>query len=159
MKQIIIGIITVLYCSTTMSQQLLVSVSKPEPKKWYSISKNTIITMTLETVAGYAQGWRDEVQYHPNQLFEQMPNLNRSFWDIRVQDPPGFLNMEWDADHVLKFTVNGLHVAAVVVKVGDIKQYRKKDRWKRILFEFLLHYGANKVGFFLAYNVTHGNKL
>jgi hypothetical protein len=128
-------------------------------KKWYKITGNDMAIMSLELTAGYAQGWRDEVQYHPNQLFKQMPNLNRSFWDIRVQDPPGFLNMEWDADHLLKFSVNSLHVTAIVIKIGDLKTYPKKDRWKKVLFDGFKYYLSYKAGFFLAYNITHKNKL
>lgn len=148
------------YLHRTMGMILLcISLSASAQKKWYNISKNDIAIMSIEVAAGYAQGWRDEVQYHPNQLFKQMPNLNRRFWDIRHQDPPTFLNMEWDADHALKFAVNGLHVTAVVLKVGDIKQYRKKDRWKKIIFDAAKYYLSYKAGFFLSYNITHKNKF
>jgi len=61
-------------------------------KKWYHVSNNDIAVMSREVVAGYSQGWRDEVQYNTKQLFRQFPNSNRSFWDIRVENPPGFLN-------------------------------------------------------------------
>ena len=61
-------------------------------KKWYHVSNNDIAVMSIEVVAGYSQGWRDEVQYNTKQLFRQFPNSNRSFWDIRVENPPGFLN-------------------------------------------------------------------
>ena len=130
-----------------------------QEKKWYTITGNDIAVMSVELAVGYAQGWRDEVIYHPNQLFKRFPNLNRSFWDIRVQNPPGFLNTEWDADHVLKATVSSLHVAAVVIKIGDLKDYPKKDRWKKVAFDMVKYYGAYKAGFFLSWNVTHGNKL
>jgi len=128
-------------------------------KKWYHVSNNDIAVMSIEVVAGYSQGWRDEVQYHTKQLFRQFPNLNRSFWDIRVENPPGFLNTEWDADHVLKFTTMGSHVAAISVKSGDMKQYKGWDKVWKILFDIIKYYGAYKTGFFLAYNITHGNKL
>jgi len=128
-------------------------------KKWYHVSNNDIAVMSIEVAAGYSQGWRDEVQYHTKQLFKRFPNLNRTFWDIREENPPGFLNMEWDADHVLKFTTMGSHVAAVIVKKGDLKQYKGWDKVWKILFDIFKYYGAYKTGFFLAYNVTHGNKL
>lgn len=132
---------------------LLFPLSLSAQKKWYSISKNDLQVMAIEVGAGYAQGWRDEVIYHPNQLFKQMPNLNRRFWDVRVQDAPGFLNTEWDADHVLKFAVNGLHVAAICFKIGD------KKKWYLYLVDAVKYYASYKVGFYLGYNVTHGNKL
>lgn len=122
--------------------------------KWYSITKNDAAVMALELAAGYGQGWRDEVLYHPNQLFKQYPNLNRRFWDIRVQDKPGFLNTEWDADHVLKGAIASLHVAAVVFKIGE-----RKQNWKKYLFDAVKYYGSYKLGFFLSYNLTHKNSL
>ncbi|MEO5991288.1 MAG: hypothetical protein ABIP68_06595 [Ferruginibacter sp.] len=128
-------------------------------QKWYSFSKNDVAIMGLEMGAGYAQGWKDEVTYHPNQLFKNHPGLNRNFWDIRTQGKKGFLNTEWDADHVLKFSVNGLHVTAISIKIGNLKQYPKKQRWKKIVFDLIKYYASYKVGFFLSYNVTHENKL
>lgn len=130
-----------------------------QEKNWYSITGNDIAVMSVEVAAGYAQGWRDEVIYHPNQLFKRFPNLNRNFWDIRVQNPPGLLNTEWDADHVLKATISTLHVSAVIIKMGDLKDYPKRDRWKKIAFDLLKYYASYKVGFFLGWNVTNGNKL
>jgi len=116
-------------------------------------SKKDIAPMALTMGAGYSQGWREEVIYHPNQLFEQFPNLNRNFWDIRVQNKPGFLNTEWDADHVLKATTGGLFVAAVAVKIGD------KKKWYWYVIDAAKYYLSYKTGFFLAWNVTHKNKL
>lgn len=137
---------------------LMPCLSFAQPK-WNHVSKNDLSIMGIEVLAGYGQGWRDEINYHPNQLFKRFPNLNRNFWDIRVQNDPTFLNTEWDADHVFKFAVNGLHVAGIILKVGDLKSYPKKDRWKKILFDIVKYYGSYKLGFFLAWNVTNQNKL
>jgi len=52
----------------------------------------------------------------------------------------------------------GSHVAAISVKSGDMKQYKGWDKAWKILFD-IKYYGAYKTGFFLAYNITHGNKL
>lgn len=125
----------------------------PKAKGQKLFTKKDIAPMILTATAGYAQGWRDEVIYHPNQLFQKYPNLNRNFWDIRVQNPPGFLNTEWDADHVLKATSAGLFVAAVTVKSGH------KQKWYWYLVDAAKYYLSYKIGFTLAYNLTLNNKL
>jgi len=119
--------------------------------KWFS--KKDIAPMALTLGAGYAQGWREQVIHHPNQLFKQFPNLNRNFWDIRVQGKKGFLNMQWDADHTLKATSAGLFVAAIAIKTGE------KKRWYWYIWDGVKYYLSYKAGFFLAYNVTLKNKL
>ena len=123
-------------------------------QKWYSISKNDVVTMACEVGAGYGQGWREEVLYHPNALFKHFPNLNRNFWDNRLYSEGGH---NFDANHVLKGAITSLHLAAVVIKAGDLKNYKGKKGLK-ILADFVKNYAAYQLGFFLSYNVTHKNK-
>lgn len=121
--------------------------------KWYHISGNDIATMSIEVVAGYGSGWRDEVLYHPNQLFRHFPNLPRKFWDNRIQRRPGFLHMEWNADHLLKAGVTMSHITAICLRFGE------KKKFSRICVDVVKHYLAYQLGFLLSYNVTHHNKL
>lgn len=121
----------------------------------FNLSGNEIAIMSCEFIAGNAQAWRDVVIYHPNQLFKQYPNLNRKFWDIRVQDKPGLLNTEWDADHVLKSITVASHIAAVSIKLGS----GEKIKLKAIARSLILNYAAYKAGFFLSYNILNKNKL
>lgn len=102
---------------------------------------------------------RDEVIYHPNALFRRFPNLNRNFWDIRVQGSKGFLNTQWDADHVLKLAVNASHVAAVVIKFGEKPTGKRWKRVKKYAWEAIKYYGCYKVGFFVSYNIINHNRL
>ena len=139
---------------------LISTAQEKRKEKLFSISKNDLLVMGIEIAAGYGQGWRDEVLYHPNQLFRQFPNLNRNFWDIRTQNNPGFLNTEWDADHVLKGTIAGLHILAVSVKVGDLKEYKGwKNKVLKVVIDGAKYYLSYKIGFTLAYNITHKNKF
>ena len=116
-------------------------------------TKKDIAPMTLSFAAGHATGWRDVVIYHPNQLFEQFPNLNENFWDNRVQNKPGFLNMEWNADHVFKSASKLFFVTAVVLKVGD------KKKWYWYLWDGVKYFAAYHIGFFTSYNLINKNKL
>lgn len=122
--------------------------------KWYATSKNDLIIMGIELIAGYGQGWREEIIQHPKKFMEAHPGWNVPFWDNRHQGNKGILNMEWNADHVLKGGITSLHVIAIVFKIGGGKQ-----NWKKYLFDAGKFYGSYKAGFFLAYNITHKNKL
>lgn len=147
----VLTIVLILCCTLVRAQ---------EEKKWYQISSNTVAVMSLQVAGGYAEGWREEVLYHPNELFRRFPNLNRNFWDNRIswQNKRKFAGFQ-DANHLLKFANTSMNIASVVIKLGDIKSYKKKDRWKKIAFDALLLYASKQAGFFLAYNVTHRNKL
>lgn len=152
MKSILTFILITLFLTSTAQEK--------RKEKLFSISKNDFWVMGVEVLAGYGQGWRDEVIYHPKQLFKQFPNLNRNFWDVTKQNEPGFLNTEWDADHVLKGTIAGLHIIAVSVKVGDLKEYKGwKNKVLKVLIDGAKYYLSYKIGFTLAYNITHKNKF
>lgn len=44
-------------------------------------TKNDAIVGLLQLVSGGADGLREHLLYHPNQLFQQHPDLNRQYWD------------------------------------------------------------------------------
>lgn len=119
--------------------------------KW--LSKKDIAPMLLCMGAGYSTGVREHVISHPNQLFRQYPNLNRAFWDIRVQNPPTFFNTEIDADHVLKGTTVLLFVGAVTFKIGE------KKKWYWYIVDGVKYFVSYHVGFALSYNLQMKNKL
>lgn len=126
-------------------------------QEWYKITKNDIAVMSCEVGAGYAKGWADEIEFHHYALSNRFPGLfknDNKFWDGRYDDDGIF-----DAKHLMAGIQVQFHVAAICIKVGDLKKYPKKDRWKKILFDAVKYYGSYQLGFFLAYNVTHQNKL
>lgn len=128
-----------------------------QDKKWFSVSKNDVWVMGMEVGAGYATGWREEVNYHHYNLLQRYPRLfknGNTFWDGRI-----YSDGVWDANHMLKGITVGFHMAAICIKVGDIKNYPKKDRWKRILFDAAKYYLAYQAGFALSYNLTHHNPI
>lgn len=134
---------------------ILIFLNAGAQKKWYSITKNDLTTMSFEAVAGYGQGWREEVLYHPNALFTHFPNLNRRFWDSRESWKNGNIK---DANHLLKAGITLSHLAAVAFKIGNYKEY-KKQRFLKILADIAKNYAAYQIAFFLSYNITHHNKL
>lgn len=112
--------------------------------------------MSIEVGAGYMQGWREEVLYHPNALFRHFPKLSRTFWDNRITWQQ---RGKFDANHVLKGGIVTSQLIAIVIKTGDIKDYPKKKRLLKILIDLGKYYVSYQLGFFLSYNITHHNKL
>ena len=126
-------------------------------QKWYAVSKNDYGIMACEVGAGYAKGWGDEIEYHHYELSQRFPGLFRNgnkFWDGRYDN-----DGTWDAKHMMSGIQVQFHIAAICIKVGNLKSYPKKDRWKKVLFDAVKYYASYQLGFFFSYNVTHGNKI
>lgn len=116
------------------------------------VTKNDLVIMGIEVGSGYMQGWREEVLYHPNELFRHFPKLSRTFWDNRVTwKQPG----KFDANHVLKGGIILSQLVAISVKASDLG----KRSFKKIFLDILKYYASYQLGFFLSYNLTHNNKL
>lgn len=128
-----------------------------QDQKWYKVTKNDVAVMSCELLAGYSKGWTDEIEFHHYALSQRFPGLfknDNKFWDGRY-DNDGI----WDAKHMTSGITTGFHIAAICIKVGDIKNYPKRDRWKKILFDVVKYTASYKLGFFLSYNVTHKNPI
>ncbi len=128
--------------------------------KFFSLSKSEISVMACEFIAGHSNGWREEVLYHPNALFERFPNLNRKFWDSRIswQDKkliPGFQ----DANHMFKFINTSSHLAAITISIFDKRdKMTGKEKVKYIVKSLILNYASYQLGFFTSYNLIHKNR-
>ena len=120
--------------------------SQTTKKKYEWISKKDIAPIGLQVLAGYSQGWREEVLYHPNALFRRYPDLNRSFWDSRQWK-------RWNANHLLKTITASAHTAAIVLHIGE------KKNWKHYALDAFKYYSSYKLGFFISYNLQHKNKF
>lgn len=118
------------------------------------MSKKDIAPMLLCMGAGYSTGWREEIINHPNQLIRRYPNMDgKAFWDNRIQKEPGFLNMEWNGDHVFKGATVILFTAAVTFKLGE------KKKWYWYLLDGAKYFISYHAGFLLSYNIQNKNKL
>lgn len=122
-------------------------------QKYKIFDKNDFKVLPLLIAAGYTTGLREEVIQHPKSFMLRHPNLNPNFWDNRIQGDKGFLNMEWNADHVLKASTAALFTAAVTFKLGE------KKKWYYYLADGLKSYMAYKAGFFISYHIQEKNKL
>jgi hypothetical protein len=141
----------------TLITLLLFTSLTTQGQKWYKITKNDIAVMTCEVGAGYAKGWADEIEFHHYELSQRFPGLFKNenkFWDGRYDD-----DGMWDAKHMMVGIATGFHITAICIKVGDLKSYPKKDRWKKVLFDAAKYYLSYQLGFALSYNLTHSNKI
>ena len=116
-------------------------------------TKKDIKVLPLVFAAGYTTGLREEVIQHPKQFMLRHSNLNSTFWDNRVQGKKRLLNMEWNADHVLKGTTALLFTAAITFNIGE------KKKWYFYLADGIKNYLFYKIGFYVSYHFQEKNKL
>jgi hypothetical protein len=122
------------------------------------------IVYTSQYLAGAADGTREQVLYHPNQIFCLYPHLNRQWWDSRISwrnklhESP--LAVEFsDANHFFESASRGLSCVSVAFSLGDWNNCKKQQRWLMIGKKILFSYIANKLGFITSYHVIFQNKL
>lgn len=136
----------------TLILLLFISLST-NAQKHKLFTKNDLATLPLLVAAGYTTGLREEVIQHPKAFMLRHPNLNPNFWDNRVQGKKGPLNMEWNADHVLKGATAMFFTAAVTFKLGE------KKKWYYYVADGIKSYMAYKAGFVISYHLQERNKL
>jgi hypothetical protein len=128
------------------------------------LEKYDWIVYASQYLAGAADGTREQVLYHPNQMFCLYPRLNRQWWDCRISwrnklhESP--LAVEFsDANHFFESASRGLSCVSVAFSLGDWNNCKKKQRWLMIGKKLLLSYLSNKLGFITTYHVIFQNKL
>jgi hypothetical protein len=144
----------------------IISLIASAQKKWYQpmFEKNDWVVYSAQVLTGISSGVREEVIYHPTQLFEMYPHLNRQWWDIRIsytnkyREPPLFVAFS-DANHFFKSTGLVTNCVSLGFSFGDYNAYAKKERWKVIAKKIILSYFANKLGFAASYNLYFRNHL
>jgi hypothetical protein len=112
-----------------------------------------IPSCALFFLAGAANAVRDQVIFHPNELFAQHPYLNRNWWDSRVswQNGSGWNN----ANHFFKGVATYSMIAGAVLSWNDFK----KPNIKKILFKAIKYTACYKAGWYVMWYGNFGNKL
>jgi hypothetical protein len=144
----------------------IMSLIASAQKKWYQplFEKNDWVVYSAQYLTGVSSGVREEVIYHPTQLFQMYPRLNRQWWDIRVSyrnkytEPPLFVAFS-DANHFFKSTGLVTNCVSIGFSFGELGSYSKKERWKVIAKRILLSYFSNKIGFATSYYLFFRNHL
>jgi len=128
-------------------------------ENWKKISKNDVWVSSCFFSYGFVKGWADQIEFHHYEMSIQFPGLFRNgntFWDGRYDD-----DGIWDAKHLAAGLQASLMTAAVCIKLGGkrLKEYPKKDRFKKVVFDIIKYDFSRRAGFFLSYNVIHKNQL
>lgn len=125
------------------------------PTTWYKplLQKKDWIVYTAQFLSGFSDGIREQVLYHPNQLFEQFPNLNRQWWDSRISWQNKYsisplLVAFSDANHGFKGASLILNCVSIAFSLDEIPKKGKALFFiKKIVFSYL----SNKAGFTASY--------
>jgi hypothetical protein len=144
----------------------IMSLIAPAQKKWYQpmFEKNDWVVYSAQYLTGISSGIREEVIYHPTQLFEMYPHLNRQWWDINVSyrnkysESPLLVAFS-DANHFFKSAGLITNCVSVGFSFGDYNAYSKKQRWKVIFKKIALSYITNKLGFATSYYLYFRNQF
>jgi len=144
----------------------IMSLIATAQSKWYKplFQKNDWIVYTSQYLSGVSSGAREEVLYHPEQMFDMYSDLNRQWWDSRISyknkytESPLLVAFS-DANHFFKSAVLVTNCISVGFSFGDFCSYDKKQRWKVIVKKILLSYITNKLGFGTSYYLYFKNKL
>lgn len=136
-------------------------------KKWTAISRNDIIIYSLMTVSGAADGVNQAIIHHElgrgNQFWDYAKSWKNKYKNIDAgDDRAAFFGSKsifvgfTDAFHLTRLIDRGCTLAAITVSAGELKQFKKKDRWKVIVKKLAISTLLNRLAFGLTYNNLEG---
>ena len=146
---------------------LFIGQAATAQKKWTAISGNDIAVYSLMTVSGAADGVNQAIIHHElglnNQFWDYSKSWKNKYRDFDAGDRrAAFLGSKGifvgftDAFHLTRLIDRGCTLAAISFSAGELKQYKKKDRWKVIVKKMVISTLLNRVAFGLTYNNLEG---
>jgi hypothetical protein len=150
-----------------LSLLLLISLSAPAQKKWMRITRNEIFVYSCMTLSGAADGVNQAIIHHElgrgNQFWDYARSWKNKYRDIDAgDDRAAFFGSKsifvgfTDAFHLTRMVDHGCTLTAICISGGELKQYRKKDRWKVIAKKMVISTFLNRLAFGLTYNNLEG---
>ena len=136
-------------------------------KKWTAISGNDILVYSLMTVSGAADGVNQAIIHHElgrdSQFWDYAKSWKNKYKDFDAGDTrAAFIGSKGifvgftDAFHLTRMIDRGFTLGAIAVSASDLKQYKKKDRWKVIAKKIVISTLLNRLTFCLTYNNLEG---
>ena len=153
--------------SVSAQKNELVQKNQQVKKKWLSLTGNDVFIYSCMAVSGAADGINQAIVHHN---FGQ----GNKFWDISVSwknkykdwnggdKSAAFLGSKnifvafTDAFHLSRLVDRGFTLSAVCFSASDLKQYRKKDRWKVIIKKAIVSTLINRLTFDALFDNLHG---
>lgn len=138
----------------------LIPVQLSAQQAWHKITSNDVGVMVSQAVSGTADGFNQAIQHH---------HLGRGhwFWDANTSWKNKYKDFDkgdtraryFGSKNILVFTTDGFHLTRMVSRTatlvtiglvaGEMKQYRKQDRWKVVAKKVFLSVVCNRA-FFVA---------
>jgi hypothetical protein len=136
-------------------------------KKWTAINRNDILIYSFMTVSGGADGVNQAIIHHElgrgNQFWDYAKSWKNKYRNFDAGDErAAFFGSKsifvgfTDAFHLTRFIDRGFTLAAISVSATELKQYKKKDRWKVIAKKLVISTLLNRLAFGLTYNNLAG---
>ena len=146
---------------------LLISQAATAQKKWTAISGNDIAIYSLMTVSGAADGVNQAIIHHElglnNQFWDYSKSWKNKYKDFDAGDRrAAFLGSKGifvgftDAFHLTRLIDRGCTLTAISFSAGELRQYKKKDRWKVITKKMVISTLLNRLAFGVMYNNLEG---
>jgi hypothetical protein len=146
---------------------LFISQASTAQKKWTAIRGNDILVYSLMTVSGAADGVNQAIIHHElgrgNQFWDYATSWKNKYKDFDAGDTrAAFIGSKWifvgftDAFHLTRMIDRGFTLGAISVSASELKQYKKKDRWKVIAKKLVISTLLNRLAFCITYDNLEG---
>lgn len=166
----VIYLIAIRYTISTMRLLIIfffITQAASAQKKWTSISGNDIFIFSLMTVSGAADGVNQAIIHHEL-------GRGRQFWDYAISWKNKYKDFDngdkraaffgsksilvgfTDAFHLTRMIDKGCTLTAISVSAFQLKDYKKKDRWKVVAKKLVISTLLNRLAFILMYNNLEG---
>jgi len=133
-----------------------------ETQKWYKITKNDAAIIVLGAVSGTADGYNQLIVHRKygqgNQFWDFKTSWKNKYedWDGGNTDSRFFGSKTvfvafTDGYHLTRMIDRSAMLLSVGISAGELKEYKKKDRWKVIVKKILLSGVSNRIAFNLIY--------
>lgn len=146
---------------------LLINFSAAAQKKWTAINGNDIIVYSCMTLSGAADGVNQAIIHHElgrgNQFWDYAKSWKNKYRNFDAGDErAAFFGSKsifvgfTDAFHLTRLIDRGCTLASISLSGYELKQYKKKDRWKVIAKKLIISTLLNRLAFGLTYNNLEG---
>src|SRR5690349_18077290 len=141
---------------------LLIGQAATAQKKWTAISGNDIVVYSLMTVSGAADGVNQAIVHHEfgrnNHFWDFAKSWKNKYKDFDAGDTrAAFFGSKnvfvgfTDGFHLTRMIDRGCTLAAISVSASELKQYKKKDRWKVVVKKLVISTVLNRLAFGILY--------
>lgn len=132
-----------------------------QEKKWYKITDNDVIIMSLQVVSGVADGFNQAIIHYNygkgNPFWDNKISWTNKWKDGKPENGEKFFGsstvfvMFTDGFHLTRFFDRASSMICIGISFSEFKDYSKKDIWKVIAKKVILSYVVNRSAFTITY--------